>query len=100
MEFARFGRPVHAWQSGQRRKEELIVERYPMLGSGRRASSEHNVDEIASYGIGDLYVRSFSTSSPPAAVTVEYIVTRKDKEGLWGRPIQGEVEEYTLEDME
>ena len=99
MEYTRFGRPVHAWQAGEKRDEALIIERYPMLGSGKKVFSWHSADEIDSYSIGDLYTKSFSTTSPPAMVVIEYIITRKDKEGLWGRPLQGEVEEFTPEDM-
>ena len=92
-------RPIHSWESTED-KDTLIVERFPMLGSGRRAVGERNKDEIDSYSVGDLYLKSFSTTSPPAFVRHEYIVTRKDKRGLWGRLLQGAVEEFTAEDVE
>ncbi|KKL65591.1 hypothetical protein LCGC14_2153410 [marine sediment metagenome] len=100
VEFYRGERPVHGWQGSKGRREELLLERYPMLGSGERARDERGAEEIAQYSVGDLFLRSFSTTSPPAFVRNEYIVTRKDKEGLWGRAVQGEVEEFTAEDVE
>ena len=97
-------RVKHAWESTGK-SEELLLERYPVLGSGKRATKswfgfERNQEDIDSYEVGDLYLHSFSTTSPPAFVRHEYIVTRKDGRGLWGRLLQGEVEEFTREDIE
>lgn len=84
-------------------KEKLIIERRPSWlaewrGDTGRFARERD-EEIAQYNIGDFYEESFSTTSPPAFVSNEYMVTRKDAKGLWGVLLQGEIDEFGAEDV-
>lgn len=79
-------------------RERLLIPRAPLL---TRPSylEEHYEEEIAKYDVGDIYVDTFSTTSPPAYVTNEYRVTRKDRDGMWGILIDSSVREMGISEV-
>jgi len=81
--------------------EKLLIARIPLLPSKGRdfKLAETREEQIAQYDIGDIYVDTFSTTSPPAYVHNEYVVTRKDREGLWGTLVDSSVREMSIEEV-
>ncbi len=81
-------------------REELLIPRIPITaGLKRPYMGEYQEEEIAKYNVGDIYIKSFSTTSPPAFVTNEYRVTKKDREGMWGVLIDGSVREMDISEV-
>jgi len=81
--------------------EKLLIARIPLLPSKGRnfRLAETREEQIAQYDVGDIYVDSFSTTSPPAYVHNEYIVTRKDQDGLWGTLVDSNVTEMDIAEV-
>ena len=69
-------------------KEKLLIPRTPLY-----------YDDYANHVVGDTYVEHFSTTSPPAYVTNEYRITRKDHDGLWGILVDSSVEEMDISEV-
>ena len=64
-------------------RERLLIPRVPTTaGLVRPYMREYQEEEIAKYSVGDTYTDHFSTTSPPAYVTNEYRITKKDHDGL------------------
>ena len=82
-------------------REKLLIPRIPLLPSEGRnfRLAEYYEEEIAKYDVGDIYIDTFSTTSPPAYVTNEYRVTRKDREGMWGILVDSSVREMDISEV-
>ena len=78
-------------------KEKLLIPRAKT--SEGTALEEYYEEEIAKYDVDDVYIDSFSTTSPPAFVHNEYRVTRKDKYGLWGVLVDSSFREMTAAEV-
>lgn len=74
------------------RREELIPGREELI----LVRSSMSEDRIAQCRIGDTFTASFSTTSPPAFVSDDYEITRKDRKGLWGVLIDSNVRDMEL----
>ena len=84
-------------------KETLLIPRYTRVlqvtPSREAKMREYYEEEIAKYDVDDIYIDSFSTTSPPAFVHNEYRVTRKDREGLWGVLVDSSFREMTAAEV-
>jgi len=81
-------------------REKLLIPRIPTTeGLLRPYMREYQEEEIAKYDVGDIYIDTFSTTSPPAFVTNEYKVTKKDREGMWGVLIDSSVREMDISEV-
>ncbi len=69
-------------------RERLLIPRIPLYH-----------DDYANHDVGDTYIDHFSTTSPPAYVTNEYRITRKDHDGLWGILVDSSVEEIDISEV-
>lgn len=78
--------------------EKLLIPRAP-LTEGTSHLMEYWNEEIAKYDVGDIYIDTFSTTSPPAYVTNEYRITKKDHEGLWGVLISSSFREMDISEV-
>ncbi len=65
-------------------REEILVER----------DSTTSPEEIAQYKVGEVYTKTFSTTSPPAFVSNDYRITKKDRKGLWGILLDSQIWEW------
>ena len=83
------------------KNEQLLIPRMPLLPSKGRdfQLSEMREEEVAKYDVGDTYFVTFSTTSPPAYVSNEYRVTRKDRDGVWGVLIDSSVREMDISEV-
>lgn len=78
--------------------EKLLIQLSPAAVEDSRLK-EYREEEIAKYDVGDIYIDTFSTTSPPAYVTNEYRVTRKDQIGMWGLLIDSSVREMDISEV-
>jgi len=78
--------------------EKLLIPRIPAAVEDSRMR-EYREEEIAKYDVGDIYIDTFSTTSPPAFVTNEYRVARKDRLGMWGVLIDSSVREMDISEV-
>ena len=81
--------------------EKLLIARIPLLPSKERSYrlAETREQQIAEYDVNDIFVESFSTTSPPAYVHNEYMITRKDREGLWGVLVDSSIREMSIKEV-
>lgn len=90
-------RPLYQYKEGKSQKrEELLISRYDwMYHEGFKKPIDRS-NEITHYKVGDHYhVRV----SAPGTGYYDYVVTRIDRSGLYGRLVEANVSELEARDV-